>query len=202
MVGLLYALPTTQLTRRLVREGRLFSPAYSMAQADTQDLGDQCTAGLNFATARPRRDILFDYRTILARIYDPAAYYERVRTMARQLDRPELDRSASIDPRPRGLFGIPLRDLALLGRLVWRIARRQPAALWPFGKAFIECAARNPGAIDTLGMLAAFYLHLGPFSRFVIAAVDRQIAEIDRGEWQSPPVMPAEPARVLEPLGA
>jgi hypothetical protein len=36
------------------------------------------------------------------------------------------------------------------------------------------------------GMLAAFYLHLWPFSRFVVSVVDRQIAEIDSrsgGRW-------------------
>src|ERR1700756_5816803 len=70
-------------------------------------LGDQCTSGLNFQTARPRRDILLDYRTILERVYRPAAYYARVRTVARMLDRPALDRSARKDaPRPR-LFGVP-----------------------------------------------------------------------------------------------
>jgi hypothetical protein len=39
-------------------------------------------------------------------------------------------------------------------------------------------------------MLAAFYLHLMPFSRFVVSMVDRQIAEIDSGIWQ-PPVVEA-----------
>src|SRR4029077_15710390 len=56
MVGLLYALPNTQLTRRLASEGRLhaellFDPAAGM---------DQCTQGLNFDTLRPRREILSD----------------------------------------------------------------------------------------------------------------------------------------------
>src|SRR3954453_17545264 len=66
MVGLLYALPTTQLTRRLEREGRLFE---AVALADADGLGDQCTAGLNFAASRSRRSILDDYRTVLDRIY-------------------------------------------------------------------------------------------------------------------------------------
>ena len=64
MVGLLYALPTTQLTRRLAAEGRLFPESYSQGQVGT-GVGDQCTAGLNFATARPRREILTDYRRVL-----------------------------------------------------------------------------------------------------------------------------------------
>jgi radical SAM superfamily enzyme YgiQ (UPF0313 family) len=191
MVGLLYALPTTQLTRRLAREGRLFPPSY-VARLDAE-AGDQCTAGINFETARPRRDILSDYRTILANIYRPAAYYGRVRTVARLLDRPALDRSASKDPRPVGLFGIELRDLALLWRLVWRIALRQPGALWHFSRVFGECAWKNPRAVDYVGMLAAFYLHLWPFSRFVISVLDRQIAEIDSGAWRPPLAAAAEP---------
>ena len=71
MVGLLYALPNTQLTRRLQKEGRLLEP-------DTGEFsGDQCTAGLNFVTKRARRDAYADYRTILDRIFAPQAYFER-----------------------------------------------------------------------------------------------------------------------------
>jgi radical SAM superfamily enzyme YgiQ (UPF0313 family) len=194
MVGLLYALPTTQLTRRLAREGRLFPLSYTTRLAAEEGIGDQCTSGLNFETARPRRDILLDYRTILDRIYRPAAYYARVRTVARMLDRPALDRSARKDaPRPR-LFGTPVRDIALLWRLTWRIAVRQPRALWHFGKVFYECATNNPRAIGCVGALAAFYLHLRPFSRFVVSVVDRQIAEIDSGIWQPPVVEAPEDA--------
>jgi len=182
MVGLLYALPTTQLTRRLAREGRLFPPAHT-AQLFAEGAGDQCSSGLNFETVRPRRDILADYRTILRAIYRPASYYGRVRTVARMLDRPALDRKTNGNP---SLLGIPIRDLALLWQLVRRIAVRQPGALWPFLKVFSECAWKNPGAIGCVGILAAFYLHLWPFSRFVMSVLDRQIAEIDSGKWQSP----------------
>src|ERR1700736_5279898 len=51
MVGLLYALPNTQLTRRLDREGRLFPPEHAMRPNSAGDIGDQCTSGLNFQTA-------------------------------------------------------------------------------------------------------------------------------------------------------
>jgi radical SAM superfamily enzyme YgiQ (UPF0313 family) len=197
MVGLLYALPNTQLTRRLAREGRLFPPEDIMHLAGKDAVGDQCTAGINFETARPRRDILLDYRTVLACIYRPAAYYERVRTVARLLDRPALDRSASKDAPPPRFFAIPKRDLVLLWRLVSRIALRQPDALWPFCKVVFECLRKNPRAIDYVGILAAFYLHLKPFSRFVISVVDRQIAEIDSGEWRPPLVEPAPATAAL-----
>jgi radical SAM superfamily enzyme YgiQ (UPF0313 family) len=197
MVGLLYALPNTQLTRRLAREGRLFPPENILRLAGKDAVGDQCTAGINFETARPRRDILLDYRTVLACIYRPAAYYERVRTVARLLDRPALDRSASNDAPPPRFFAIPKRDLVLLWRLVSRIALRQPGALWPFCKVVFECLRKNPRAIDYVGILAAFYLHLKPFSRFVISVVDRQIAEIDSGEWRPPLVEPAPATAAL-----
>ena len=199
MVGLLYALPNTQLTRRLAREERLFPPDYVTARAASEGIGDQCTGGLNFETARPRRDILADYRTVLAGIYEPAAYYRRVRSVARLLDRPILDRSARKDPPPRRLFTIPLNDYRLLWRLVSRIATRQPRALWPFLQAFYECARDNPRALDAVGMLAGIYLHLGPFSRFVIGIVDREIARCDSGAWQSPLVPTRQAEREMLP---
>jgi hypothetical protein len=200
MVGLLYALPTTQLTRRLAREGRLYPPAYTTERDTADGMGDQCTSGLNFETARPRRDILADYRTILARIYEPVAYYARVRRLARLLDRPVLDKTASADPPRRSFLGVPLGDLALLRRLLWRIATRQPRTLWPFCKTLYDCALNNPRAIDYVGILAAIYLHLGPFSRHIMATVDREIADIDAGRWHPPqPALPEpEPAREME----
>lgn len=54
MTGLLYALPNTQLTRRLAKEGRLHAD-FATDDPDTEH-GDQCTAGLNFTTVRPRTD--------------------------------------------------------------------------------------------------------------------------------------------------
>ena len=63
MVGLLYALPNTQLTRRLQREGRLY------VEHDVEDgLGDQCTTGLIFITQRPRQELLADYREVVRRV--------------------------------------------------------------------------------------------------------------------------------------
>src|ERR1700691_6147889 len=67
MVGLLYAPPHTQLTRRLAREGRLHVD-HDSAPASK---GDQCTAGVNYETKRSRLEILRDYREILEKVYDP-----------------------------------------------------------------------------------------------------------------------------------
>jgi radical SAM superfamily enzyme YgiQ (UPF0313 family) len=179
MVGLLYALPGTQLSRRLMVEGRLKSSDFVLPQDTEIGIGDQCTAGLNFMTIRPRREILADYSAVLASIYHPRAYFARVRTVARMLRIPAHDRSASQDPPPRRLFTVPVHDLVLLWRLVRRVAIREPRALWPFLKAFGECARRNPRALAAVCTLAAFYLHVGQFARFVRSVADRQIAELD-----------------------
>src|SRR5262245_2108447 len=82
MVGLLYALPNTQLTRRLTREGRLFPNHDVIVSQD----GDQCTLGLNFETTRPRQEILRDAQSIISGIYEAKAYFARVRHVGLALD--------------------------------------------------------------------------------------------------------------------
>ncbi|MGH6743074.1 MAG: radical SAM protein, partial [Bradyrhizobium sp.] len=83
IVGLLYALPGTQLERRLLREGRMFPGG---DEPCPPDMGEQCTAGLNFVTKRSRVQVLEDYRTVLASIYEPRAYFGRVRRMIGRLE--------------------------------------------------------------------------------------------------------------------
>jgi hypothetical protein len=41
-------------------------------------------------------------------------------------------------------------------------------------------------------MMSALYLHHGPFSRQVIAQIDRKIEDIDLGLWNAPHLAPAE----------
>ena len=82
MVGLLYALPNTQLTRRLEKEGRL----HPHPEREDVKSADQCTMGLNFETLRPRQEILADYTRILERIYDPVAFAGRLQRLAKMLD--------------------------------------------------------------------------------------------------------------------
>ena len=185
-LGLLFALPRTQLTRRLAKERRLFSVSYLQRRSAETGVGDQCVSGLNFETKRPRRDVLVDYRHVLDRIYSPDAFFGRVQNVATMLRRPALDRSNDRDPPLKLIFGVPRRDLVMLWRIVWRLAVRQPHALWPFLKLFRWCIANFPGALPAVGTFTAFYLHVGPFSRFVMKNIDRQIAEIDAGQWKAP----------------
>ncbi|HXP03916.1 MAG TPA: radical SAM protein [Stellaceae bacterium] len=177
MLGLLYALPNTQLTRRLEREGRLLPLTFTGELAEL-GAGDQCISGLNFLTLRARRDILQDYRTALDRLYNLDAFFGRLRGVTRMLRRP-LRRSPFRGPQ---LGGIAFRDLQQFTRLMWFIVRRQPKAVRPLWSAFWEALRRNPGSINAVFTLAAFYLHLGPFSRYVIDVIDQRIAALDSGE--------------------
>jgi hypothetical protein len=133
MVGLLYALANTQLSRRLQREGRLYSDLDLTLMADL--IGDQCSAGLNFKTARPRRDILEDYERILETIYRPAEYFARVRRVGRILNRPKLGAS----PLLRMVF----RELPAFARLVWSITRH-PELRNTFGARFLTVPSTIP----------------------------------------------------------
>lgn len=111
MIGVLNALPGTQLERRLVREGRLLE----------RSTGD--TFGRpNFKTKLPESVLLRTYRDALAAIYQPERYFERC-LRALQL-RPDTDASCS-QPWSYGLrcLGLSLWHQGLTGeyrRAYWR----------------------------------------------------------------------------------
>jgi radical SAM superfamily enzyme YgiQ (UPF0313 family) len=163
MVGLLYALPNTQLTRRLTKEGRLHPPPeFASSRAD------QCTLGLNFDTLRPRQEILSDYKNILERVYDPAAFAGRLKDLARLLDNSNRKR--------QGAAGDSRRKFQ---STVQRIVDSLPACQDTFRQILVQCAVNNPNSLRSIVTLMAFYLHLGPFSRHVIEQIDHRIAELD-----------------------
>ena len=162
MVGLLYALPNTQLTRRLAEEGRLHA-GHDIAATTG---GDQCTTGLNFETLRPLRAVLEDYKRVLQIIYEPTAYAARLKRLASLLDRSRSRRDLPAgDPRGN------VRAMQLMHRIVTAL----PEVREPFWQLFMTCARESPDATRIIVELMAMYLHLGPFSRRVIAAIDRRI---------------------------
>jgi radical SAM superfamily enzyme YgiQ (UPF0313 family) len=167
MVGLLYALPGTQLTRRLATEGRLHE-GYDLMKVE--QAGDQCTLGCNFDTKRPLRDILVDYKAVLKHVFNPLAYAGRLSRLAVMLDR--SDRRHDL---PDG--DIRKRLGSIEG--VHRIMRALPEAREPFWIVFVEVAKTNPNALRYIVMLMALYMHLGPFSKNVIGEIDRRIAQLD-----------------------
>jgi len=69
MVGLLQAMPGTQLFRRLRSEGRILD----------EGQGDNTCDNLNFLPKMDAAKLIEGYRSVLARIYSCEAYFERVK---------------------------------------------------------------------------------------------------------------------------
>jgi radical SAM superfamily enzyme YgiQ (UPF0313 family) len=184
LTGLLYALPNTQLTRRLSREGRLH-PDHDRVTED--GFLDQCTFGLNFDTVRPRQDILADYRAVLDRIYSPEDYLERVRRVGRQLD--------CSKKRLRMPARHIWRDVRSFARMVWKMGVRDAEVRRHWWRTVLDCALHNPRAFRYVGAMIALYLHLGPFAKFVSNRLTTQIEAIESKQW-------APPAPVVVPAAA
>ncbi len=76
MVGLLNALPNTQLWRRLEQEGRL--------QRNTTG-NNTHTLGTNFVPRMPESTLIDGYKRVLTELYSPKRYFERCITLLRRL---------------------------------------------------------------------------------------------------------------------
>jgi radical SAM superfamily enzyme YgiQ (UPF0313 family) len=167
MVGLLAALPGTQLARRLAAEGRLRDGF----DVQPEGVGDQCLGGLNFETRRPRAEILRDYLEIVETTYAPRAYFARTSRVARELD------------SSRRRFRPPLRAQWRELRAFVRIARSfRPGggAFVPFWRALVASLVRNPRSIRYAASMMALYAHFGPFSRYLAGRLRVEIAREER----------------------
>jgi len=103
MIGVLTALPGTQLTRRLEKEGRL----------RIVTSGDQFDRP-NFRTTMDEHTLLAGYADLLAELYRPASFYKRCELLVETVGRPK----AKLHWRPGGL--------RVLLRTLWSIGLRSP----------------------------------------------------------------------------
>ena len=179
MVGLLTALPNTQLQRRLMREGRLFD-AFRQTMATS---GDHSMAGLNFATLRPRREIYQDLRDVVETVYRPEAYFQRVRRLSRRL-KPARFPGQKIHLRPM------LVDALGFARLAWVMTVRHREVRPHFWAAIYEGLRRDWRSLEVLGRHGALYAHLYPYAQTLIRYLDDRLAEMAQEE----PVVEAEAA--------
>ena len=106
MVGLLTALPDTQLWRRLKREGRLLK----------ESSGNNTEASLNFIPRMDTARLVEGYKKILSTIYSPAEYYQRA-----------LDCLAHLTQGPEPRKARRLDDARAFLRVVLALGIRDPA---------------------------------------------------------------------------
>ena len=173
-VSLLTALPNTQLSRRLGKEGRLFD---GFRRTMTES-GDMCTAGLNFVTARPRREILADYRSVVGTAYDPAEFFLRVRTMG------EMLRPAKIAKR-KLFVREKIRHIVAFARLAWFMTFTHPELRWHFWFTLHYIARKNRTAVEAVVRNISHFVYLYTFAQYLVRTVDIRIDEIDAGKWDA-----------------
>ncbi|MEK6698250.1 MAG: B12-binding domain-containing radical SAM protein [Nitrospirota bacterium] len=162
MVGMLVALPNTQLTRRLKKEGRLFDDGIHLA--DTTNEIDQTTSGLNFKTLRPRPGILSDYIDIVRHIYEPENYYRRVLYTACH-----LKPAAKYKPGLKKVL-VNIRSFLRLCRLIG--LKRETALL--FWAMIFKVLMKNPPALEAAVNLAAMHIHFYKQSRFLVDLLEKK----------------------------
>jgi radical SAM superfamily enzyme YgiQ (UPF0313 family) len=166
MVGKLYALPNTQLTRRLRTEGRLWE-----AEERFGDDVDQMTTGLNFDTVRPRLDILRDYRSVIGALYDPARYYARVTETGLALRPVRRHKSGA-----RGM----LRSAKSFLKLSKRVGFNRSTG-WLYWKLLFTMLARNWRATEAAVSLAAMYVHFQRTSAHILGVTDLEVEWLEQG---------------------
>ena len=121
MVGLLNALPDTQLWRRLEKEGRL------LKESD----GNNTNCSLNFIPKMDPARLIEGYKSIMQTIYSPAEYYQRVLdslSWVRQAVVPDNSRETSLRS-----------NIAAMSRIVLKLGIRdgERAEFWRFMRRVI-----------------------------------------------------------------
>lgn len=166
MVGKLYALPNTQLTRRLEKEGRLFEHGSTLRNSDSVD---QMTSGLNFITLKSRRDVLRDYVHVIEYIYSPERYYERVKSTGLKLRpvhkyRPDILRM--------------LKTAKAFIKVCLRVGFKR-ATGWLYWNTLLAVIMKNPRGIEATVNLAAMYIHFNKQSSHIIELTNNEIRSIE-----------------------
>ena len=167
MISLLYALPNTQLTRRLESEGRLFQQASRSIGA--RDI-DQTTSGLNFSTLISRTEILKNFIRVINTIYEPSNYYKRVVF-------------TGLNIRPKYKHTPNFRTWLIYMRSFLRVCKRagfNTITGFYYWKMFFIVMFRNPKGIETAVNLAAMFIHFHKQKEYGVSIMNHIIGELEK----------------------
>ncbi len=169
MVGKLYALPETQLSRRLKREERLFKNGSTLT--DINNELDQMTSCLNFITSRPRLDVLNDYVKVIKYLYTPERYYERI-----------LYTGLNLKPANKFRPGMMrlLKNVKVFIKLCIKVGFNKTTG-WLYWKTLFTVAFKNPMAIEATVNMAAMFIHFYKQSKFVVDLTNNEIRDVESG---------------------
>jgi len=150
MVGLLQALPGTQLYRRLQREGRLL----------IDGTGNNLDFRLNYIPRMDPQRLIEGYRSILQQIYRPDIYYARVRRFLAQYQPHTRQRPLTRDDI-RALFQSILKQ---------GIFSRYAFSYW---RLFLSASTRYRESFGAAIRLAIMGYHFDKLTRLILGAADR-----------------------------
>ena len=170
MVGLLFALPNTQLRRRLQREGRLLDVTATVRQdvERGENQIDQAASGLNFITKRPRAEVLKDFLRVIDETYSAKNYFDRCLRLSKELE---------INPRFKPTWRTKLGYAGAFLKLAVRLGLR-PSTCYYFWRNLFAVLFTNPAAAETVVNLMAMYLHFGPQAKFITRLTEQKIREL------------------------
>jgi radical SAM superfamily enzyme YgiQ (UPF0313 family) len=167
MISLLYALPNTQLTRRLAFEGRLFQQASrSIGENDI----DQTTSGLNFVTLISRTEILMNFIRVIDAIYEPSNYYKRVVFTGLKI-------------KPHYKHTPNLKTWLIYMRSFLKVCKKagfNSATGFYYWKMFFTVIFRNPKGIEAAVNLAAMFIHFQKQKEYGVSTMNHTIGELER----------------------
>lgn len=157
MIGLLYALPNTQLRRRLKRENRLLeNKAQQQYSLVTTEI-DQTTTGINFIPKRPKEEIIRDYLHILHEVYSTKNYFDRCLSLCRV-----IRTNHRYKPTSKRMVRYALGFFKTVVKLGLR-----PSTSYYYWRNILVILLTNMSAVETVVNLMAMYLHFQPQTNFI-----------------------------------
>ena len=164
MVGLLQAMPGTQLFRRLRREGRILDAGY----------GDNTADKLNFLPRMNAATLVEGYCSVLKRIYSCEAYYDRVKLyLSRTQQRPG-------EKRYKQRWLTPGNARAFVTSIVRQgVFGPQRRSYWKF---LITVLQRHRHCIGTAMTLAVMGYHFQVMTRKLTATPDSSVVAAGTAE--------------------
>ena len=182
MVGLLVALPNTQLTRRLLKENRLLSFSGERVSSESElrqsardsntvvEVVDQTVAGLNFITTRDRVEILKEYKNVVAEVYNARKYFDRALRVGDLL----VCKSKHV---PR-LFQLR-RHLRGFIQTSWQMTIDSETR-YLYWRNFFKMLPKGRTALEQVMRLMGIYLHFKKQTKFLAKAMEAQIESQSR----------------------
>jgi radical SAM superfamily enzyme YgiQ (UPF0313 family) len=161
MVGLLQAMPGTQLFRRLWKEGRILDVGH----------GDNTGDKLNFLPHMDATCLVDGYRSVLKRIYNCEAYYERVKLYLSRTQPKPGETSSKQKWLTRGnarAFVTSILRQGVFGRQRW--------SYWKFLLIATTRYRRSFGAAMTLAVMG---YHFQVMTRQLLKAVEEPVLQDD-----------------------